>query len=416
MQPPTLTLFQSLTNGAGYLADITQTAANYSHSIRLHGGPWRAYWNVNAELPDLMDWFNNRLGCVVEERSGGQLTWAGFIHDMQLSIGSLTLWRSFDTMFNCARARYTHGGIENTDWNITTGANSITKYGRKETVLGETYVSKQHAQDTAKRFIRENAYPWARTRDLHTGQPPDNRQPSLRVKAAGYCYLMTWRYLEDTWDNEDDIEKTIEIHDWLADVLDDTARLPHLTRGVIAPNTKIAQHYQEHPISIWDWTTEMCERGGNNKEPWFCQVTPQRTINVGPIDYIPRYYLQNGQLTDPNGQPLNLTPWQLQPAVIRNLEYPQVTLEAGSILDDERDILLNEIYVDPNGQAHFSTVDESKSDVMITEGLAAAEEDKRLWAYLNQIWAAQKKQEQEDWEEDYRKRKAAWTGPGPFRG
>lgn len=411
-----LTLFSSVLAGQGFLEDITPVAKDWERSIRWNGGPWLGSFRVEAELPVLMEWFNNRLGDHVEERSGGALTWSGLIYDMELASGMVKQWRSLDNMFNAVRARYSAstGGTADTDW--ITNAASIARYGRKENVLGETYVSTQNAEQIADMHLAENAYPWPRANGIHLG---DADKPSLTVGVAGYAYTANWRFISDEWDDESDITVTTTIHDWLVAVLGDTSRLPFLTLATVEANTNSVQQYQGTPIRVWDFVQNLIKRGDGGNIPWRIWVTPQRTVNAGRIDLTPYYFLQGGKLTDANSAPLALTPYQVTPGVVRNLEYPMATIEPGSILSDGRDVLVQETAVDVEGRLVLRTTEASREDVFSEHSLRWREMMMRWIAYEAGQAAAQAQRDQEAWEADYLKRKAAWEAlyPGiPFPG
>ena len=411
----TLGLFSPLLQGSGFLRDITVQAKGWERSIRLNGGCWLGSFTIEGTSQALLEWFNERMGCHIEERSGGFLTWSGMIYDMELTMGGITQWRSLDNMFNAIQCFYVgEDAATRSAW--YTNDISIARYGRKELVAGETYVSAKNAEDVCQQHLAETAYPWARCTGISLEAA---KTPRLRVGVMGYGYTINWRYLETTWDDEDDIDDTITIKEWFDDVLADATYLPFILATVVDANMLSVQKYAPLPVRIWDWAQNICKRGdGSTRLPWNMYVNPQRMLEVGPIDTTPAYYLEGGKLRYRSGQLVNKAPYLATPGVIRNMEWSNTSLEPGTVLDDMRDILVQEVSV-TDGKLSLRTTEPSKEEVFAEQSLRWREEMMRYYSWLAQETAEEQRVMQEDWEKDYQKRKAAWDlqYPGvPFPG
>jgi len=410
-----LTLFSSVLLGQGFLEDITPRAKGWERSIRLNGGPWLGSFTLEDELPVLMEWFNNRMGDHIEERSGGGLTWSGMIYDMELSAGGVRQWRSLDNMFNKAWAYYVTSGGARLDTGYYQSLPSIARYGAKENVLANTFVNSVNAQSICELYIAENAYPWARPKGISLGS---HGKPSLTVGVAGYVYTANWQYLDWTWTDASYIDVDVTIHDWLYEVLGDATRLPFLTRGIVGANTMSVKKYQGTPIRVWDWIQQMLKRGNGatppaRTGPYRMYVTQNRVAHIDIVDPTPVYFLQGGKLTDGMGNPLDKTPYQIVPGVVRNLEYPMATIEPGSTLTDFRDILVAEVAVDSAGQLSLRTTETSAEEIAVEQSLRWREDMQRWYAYQNEQFAQQQREEAEAWAEDWRKREDQWRRDHP---
>jgi len=90
----TLRLFTGVKQGLGYVTDISRAAQDWKRTIRLQGGFWQGSFRVEGTLAELQEWFFNRLGYHVEERSGGAVTWEGMIYELELTAHGVRRRRS----------------------------------------------------------------------------------------------------------------------------------------------------------------------------------------------------------------------------------------------------------------------------------------------------------------------------------
>jgi hypothetical protein len=355
------------------------------------------------------------MGDHIEERSGGSLTWSGMIYDMELSANGVRQWRSLDNMFNRVWAYYVSTGNTAGVGDYVDNAASIARYGIKENVLANTFVSAANAQGICNLYLAENAYPWARPKGLSLGT---SGKPTLTVGVAGYVYTANWQYLNWAWTNAGWIDVDVTIYDWLYEVLGDTTRLPFIRLGAIAANTQVVKKYQGTPIRVWDWAQQLIRRGNGatppaRTGPYRMYVSPKRYVHVEMVDQTPVYYLQGGKLTDGMGNPLDKTPYQIVPGVVRNLEYPMATIEPGSTLSDFRDILVAEVAVDGSGRLALRTTETSAEEIAVEQSLRWREDMQRWYAYQNEQFAQQQREEAEAWAEDWRKREDQWRREHP---
>jgi len=105
--PYSLSLYNSVKRGSGFITDITDRAANWKRSIRRIGGFWQASFDYTGNRDELDDLFFDGLMKEVRETSGGVLAWQGFIGDMVYKRGPITWRRSIFEVTNAVKILFT---------------------------------------------------------------------------------------------------------------------------------------------------------------------------------------------------------------------------------------------------------------------------------------------------------------------
>lgn len=385
--------------GARHIADITAQAQNWQRSIRLQGGFWQGSFRVQATIAELTTWFYERLGCHVEERSGGQTTWEGLIYEMELAAGGVRRRRSLNTLANATACTWQRYDGRTVTTAFATNATSIAQYGRRETVDS---VQGDEAAGEQRRNWLLTRQAWANPSAVSVSK---NRTSDavLDVQVCGYAFTANWRYTSGNyWDG------TVEIglSDWITELIQ--ADCEFLTPGNIRSNTFEKQKVlQQYTVRCWDFLQELVGLGDASDQPWRLWVGPGRRAHYEAITTAPRYYLRHDGLFTTAGERTALNPYLVQPGVVRDLQYPLHRAEPGAFLTDARDILVEEVQVGADGAVSLRT---GAAD----EGVFAAQEDAaaRQRAWLDDYWSKASSA-------DYEKRKREWEAqhPGvPFPG
>jgi hypothetical protein len=79
-----LGLYSSAFDGEAEIMTLTNTAQSWTRSIRLQGGYWQGRFSMFGPATTLRDWFYTFIGYHVKEVSGGNVTWEGYISEMDL--------------------------------------------------------------------------------------------------------------------------------------------------------------------------------------------------------------------------------------------------------------------------------------------------------------------------------------------
>ena len=124
--PLTLSLFEKVQDGGGFLRPVTeQLKDSWRRSIRDIGGYWigTAQWAGNEA--EMLDVFQNGLQWEIREQVGGMITWQGFLAEMELTHKGQTYRRSWSELANRVKTAYssigenqiTNHSVETAVWN-----------------------------------------------------------------------------------------------------------------------------------------------------------------------------------------------------------------------------------------------------------------------------------------------------------
>ena len=374
-------LLLSAQAGNDYQADITDVAQRWERSIRLQGGYWQGTFRIEERIETLQEWFYNRLGWQVQERSSGGITWEGLIYELDLTVNGVTRRRGLDTLAN--ELVWDHGA--SWQWETLRNEESIRRYGTKQNYLGRRGAWLAPPINE----LAQSAWPWPRT----IGIAPAEKQNWLDVTVCGYAFTLNWLYAYANWWNAG---LYWTVGEWVADEL---ARHhgTFVTVGQVQANPLPIQKYQLDKVRVWDLLQELAGMGDAAGKPWRLWVGPGRLAHYGPVDLTVRGYLLGGQVYTSVGGIANLAPRTIQPGVIRDTEYPRERSEPGSVLADARDILVEEVQVDADGRLNLRTTYTTDMDILAAAAARRSEDDERLRA----LWARA-------WDEDYEKRRKRW--------
>ncbi|MDD5367454.1 MAG: hypothetical protein PHQ40_00350 [Anaerolineaceae bacterium] len=334
-----LRLFSRLTqaNPPAFIADLTGAVGKtWKRSIRSLGGFWMGSFTLTGTAAELAGIFYENLGCHVEERSGGFITWEGLFYEMELQVGGMARRRSLSVMANHVTAKYLDSaGVAATTAPVQS-ERSIAEYGRREELLlldGFDAAAVEARRDT---HLVENAWPWARTVGVGPGDP---KIAKLTVDVAGYVFTANWRYLSALTGEDTDVAE------WIGAITAAYCEFLHV--GSIRANSLAVKMSSTTPARAWDKMAEITALGDAGGAPWRLFVDQGRFLNYQKIETAPAYSLRGGQLVAISGEDItsSIDPWRLRPGVVRDMDYPVKKNEFGAWLSDARDFYVSEVEV-----------------------------------------------------------------------
>lgn len=153
------------------------------------------------------------------------------------------------------------------------------------------------------------------------------------------------------------------VSEWITDLVTNDCQF--LALGSIDANYLQVNRILDEETPAWTAIEIALSSGDTAGAPWRAWVDLDRKLNYGQIDTAPRYYLRRGGLYDTAGSRMESNPWQVRPAVARDLSYPVRQAESGSWLTDSRDVYIEEVEVDAEGTLTLKTADsESEADLL----------------------------------------------------
>lgn len=144
----------------------------------------------------------------------------------------------------------------------------------------------------------------------------------------------------------------------------------YLTAGSIQANYVQVNRILQRDQRAWDVMMDATDLGDTSGNPWRMWVTPSRYLNYKQIDTSPRYYLQYGGVYDSAGSQTRVLPWLVQPGIFRDMSFTVARAEEGSWLEDARDIYVDEVEVDSDGDLTLKTELFSEGDLLAEQAKA----------------------------------------------
>ena len=144
----------------------------------------------------------------------------------------------------------------------------------------------------------------------------------------------------------------------------------YLYAGHIEPNLLQVNRMLQRDQRAWDVMMDVVDLGDTDGTPYRLYVTPERRLMYEPISTTPKYYLQQGGVYDSVGCSTKVVPWLIQPGVFRDMSFNMARTEEGSWLGDARDIYVDEVEVDEDGDLTLKTELFSEGDLLAEQAKA----------------------------------------------
>ena len=390
-----LTLYTPITEGdpPSPIMPISNMAIGWQRSIRLNGGFWDGSFEINEPADVLQEWFNNYLGYHIQETSGGAVTWEGLIYEMVLSVGNFKRRISLSDIVNRSMCIFTDG---RTAWGTVQA--SADRYGTKEETIDQNYSDDEEADNKRDLYLKQ--YAWPRGVPI---EGMNNDPPKLHVSCSGYVHTMNWRHV--TIPNGDK-RQTVSEH--ITHIISVDSEFISVGRIDANASTGIVQadiDDESHtPARCWDIIAkDLLPLGDSDANMWRFHIDINRKAYYTPQDVTPTYQVRNGEVFYNSGEAVSLSPWWITPGVFRDLDFPQKGAEEGSLYQDMRDVLIDEIVVDATGGVSYRSLNYGSSQFldMLNKyiqlkggGKKKSSVHKSKW-----MWGDMSKEQQEWWEE-----------------
>lgn len=337
--------------GATPITEITHVITDWARSTTFLGGPWQGTFKVYGERDLLEQWFYEYLGYHLEEESFGEITWEGFIWEIDFVDFDKLHWtrftqrgrrrrRSYETLANRVLLAYVDpvSGVQGeTIWYSDTA--SQARYGIKDEIIYRD-VEVSNAAEVAYEHLQMNAYADPQLIALEENV----ERPFLEVTAVGYAATAQFRFSTTIDDASDDVGG------WVEDILDND--LQFLTRSRRAPNTRSITRSLGERMRAWDLLENLLTLRDGSGNHFNVTVEPGRKISYDIWNPAPIGFYWNGALTTPNFDNMEERPRLVRPGIYRDTGYIQSTptkAVSGSFFEGPQDFLLETIEVDNQG-------------------------------------------------------------------
>lgn len=364
----TVGLHQPLIKGGAYIRTLENELNSYSHTISVNGGFISA--SISISSMDIDDWILNGLGRhIVAYGSGGEIIWEGFIDNVSVNLGNITIERGRLTEL-CNRCMITYtpviidldtGQEESGDTTQTTVADdedSIEKYGIWEQVVSGgsiVGVGEDEEEMVADYFAKADAM-----RDLYLKEhkePEVSHNPvvgneggdiSITLDCKGYIEWFTYVY--NYGELDEDLEEPIEsimLSDKITEVLNAEPNGIFPTAGTfIAFNGLLVNRIEMKDRTAKTILDECLTFGDIDLNRWTFGIYEERNAYYKKfsteIDYL--YYIASNMQKIIDRKNTEILPWNVRPGKVAFL--PDTVLGGSSPVDiysDARIMFIEEV-------------------------------------------------------------------------
>ncbi len=336
------------TRATAYRGNYTAAAKGWQRSTLAVGGYNLGSFQLSsADLAqqELLDFFANNLGCMVQEYCAGMLSWEGYIVEMRMTIGGVEYSHSLKSEWWHNRVKVIYQTlpglrVPNMPWGENT--DSSDEYGEMNLLLQAGSIGSAGATALQSRHLAEFAWPRAHmVGGLAFGGSERAIEDVLTVAVAGYWHTLNWRYQETS------VSDTAHV---LIDTLVGASEF--VTVGRVEANT-LATHVDLGTSNkrLGDLVADVIAQGDASNNIWQGGVYGSRKFRYEPAPTAVGYYLRRGELVDKAG--VNVLPPLLEPGfLLYNSDSPMSLQPAGTsnVWDDPALVYVNKVeFVAPDG-------------------------------------------------------------------
>jgi hypothetical protein len=210
-------------------------------------------------------------------------------------------------------------------------SDSSARYGTKEKILDGGQMGPTEAARTVTNYI--NAHAWPRLERL---SQQGTNEPYLEGTVIGYGLTTDWTYRSFQQNGSSTGASTL-----LAGLLNSAYYIQSTTIKTNAELVRLSAGQDQRLKAAIDEVVKM----SGNGDYWHIYIGRNRRALFKPINFEPKYYLQDGELRSSLNGPI-VNPYLVVPGVVRDVAFPHGADYPGSPFQDRRDILLDEIIVE----------------------------------------------------------------------
>ena len=265
-----------------------------SYSWAAIGGPDEAVLAAHGAEDGIFQLFEHLRARVVLVDEYARDVWWGYISDVEVRLGNITIGASIDPMANSVAVAYslvavgeeTPGERATTAW--VDDEASQGEYGKKELQVTLGGASAAQAEQARDIVLAARKYPI--TVIKHTG---DGSKASAIIKCRGWWHRLNWRYYTNT--NTDEVATTTQITEMI------TTKHPWLAGTRIEDVGGVSSsEYRDGDSTTLVFITELLESGTTNNQRLLAEITKDLYLRVweepSRDDTIEHYLRRDGRL------------------------------------------------------------------------------------------------------------------------
>ncbi len=238
--------------------------------------------------------------------------------------------------------RIVNGRVVSAVTAFTENDESITRYGKKQRVLSR-FPELQDAETGRDNYLALSAYP-----TIQRGNISFIEEKSIDIFVRGYFETLKW----NSWTLQTGGTK-VSVQTILEHIRDNnefinTVLVEGSPSDVFVPDPFL--------VSQNDAVRSMIQQLGDG---WHIKMGINRQLIVEPFSYSPKYFMRGGLLYDDpfkaQTDTQTISPFEIVPATVRDLDSVLSGLEPFSVYEDRRDFIMSNVEVSAENIAYGST-------------------------------------------------------------
>jgi len=352
----------SKANSCTPIETITDIATDWTRNKTWNGGADVGTFTVFGDENVLASYWQSWLGLDILEVDQGVKTWNGQIQRVELYAGSVAMARDLTLMFNRVRGTFSWGTEEPedywTDWKENT--TSQTKYGIREEEVDPPTDLVADALLQVQYVIKKHGWP---PRFPCAQVKAQDESPHLKVYVSGYKHTLNNRVItyESTWwsDLFPDLLSYEDVSVVIYDIIDNS---DYVRLGRIATNDHQILVNSGVGMKGGEFLDDMLEITDTDQNLYHGWIDNQRLFHYEQFDTTPEYFISKGEVYADSGATVAVAPRHIRPGIFRVMDFPVGGKDEGSLFEDRRDVLIEDISIDAGGVPSYKPKQSEISD------------------------------------------------------
>lgn len=330
---PRLYLFDKPKISTSLKTDITQLTQNVRMSMDIKIGYDSMTFDVESDdYQTVRSFFIKHIGDKIVAKRGGVKIWQGIVWEMDLTHRGVVRRISMEDVKNMVRCIFTNVDTdERADTGFQTNGPSRRIYGDIQETLHLDSVTLTTAQNFAKMYRAEHAFPRARPVSIN---PNKTDESSLRVTCVGYFYTLNYQYVTLADGN-------YTISDAITTTLTNDAEF--VTAASIASNTTEVGN-PSNEIKAGDWLLSLAEIG-DGTDPYTLQVWNDGRLSYKKLSSNPEYVFDGHRLKSILGKDISTHKWWMRPGILRDTTWHNQPLNSTIFLQNGQDAIISQVEI-----------------------------------------------------------------------
>lgn len=211
---------------------------------------------------------------------------------------------------------------------------SQNRYGKKDALL-KGFANPTDAVAARDTHLARNIYP-----ELTRSPVMMVDRPYMEVMCCGYIFTTKWLIADTNLYRSETDAATLT-----STLLNECEFFNNILTATNAMVVDLGERFQ----TVRDALNTIVAAGDTSGNVWRLYIDGERNAIYEQLPTTPLYHLRGNQFYHAGGGRTAINGWQMRPGVVRDLSYPVSNADSDHWFDDQRDFILEEVVMGPNG-------------------------------------------------------------------